>query len=199
MNWLAHLYLSECDLDMRLGNLLADVVRGPRREGMSEAFVRGARCHLAIDAYTDAHPLVARSRARIAAPYRRFAGVLADVFYDHFLAREWAWYAGGSLDEFVGSLRAAVLVRNPPLPDDARVIVDRMIVERRLLGYREAGGMERALAGIGARIERRFARPANLHGAMRVLECEGEGLREDFAAFFPQLHEHVRCWLREEG
>ena len=82
MNWLAHVFLSEQNLEFRLGNLLADIVRGEQRSGMSADFLRGVQCHQAIDSFTDSHPLVRRSRARIGAEQRRFSGVLVDVFYD---------------------------------------------------------------------------------------------------------------------
>src|SRR5262249_49426386 len=75
MNWLAHVFLSESTLEFRLGNLLADIVRGAEREAMSVEFQRGARRHQAIDAFTDAHPVVRRSRARIGSGQRRFSGV----------------------------------------------------------------------------------------------------------------------------
>ena len=58
MNWLAHTFLSAPNVHFQLGNLLADVVRGPERDAMNEDFGRGAACHKAIDAFTDSHPVV---------------------------------------------------------------------------------------------------------------------------------------------
>ena len=93
MNWLAHVFLSEPNVEFRLGNLLADLVRGDARAAVSAEFARGAEQHKRIDAYTDAHPIVRRSRARIRTEYRRFSGVLVDVFYDYFLANDWSRYS----------------------------------------------------------------------------------------------------------
>jgi acyl carrier protein phosphodiesterase len=195
MNWLAHLYLSEPQLDMRLGNLLADVVRGAERSRMSAQFRRGAACHAAIDAYTDAHAVVRRSCRRLDGPYRRFAGVLVDLFYDHFLARDWERHACGTLEAFNEGLRAEIRARRPKLPAPGAMIVQRMIVERHLLGYRDARGIERALARMGSRIERRFGRPVALAGAIALLEAHGDDLQGDFEEFFPQLQAHVGVWL----
>ena len=72
MNWLAHGFLSEPNIEFRLGNLLSDLVRGDARAAVGAEFLRGAHCHHAIDAFTDAHPIVLRSRARIAAVPRSF-------------------------------------------------------------------------------------------------------------------------------
>jgi acyl carrier protein phosphodiesterase len=80
VNWLAHVFLSEPDVEFRLGNLLADIVRGEELRRMSPDFQRGVLRHMQIDAFTDAHPLVKRSRSRISPESRRFSGVLVDVF-----------------------------------------------------------------------------------------------------------------------
>ncbi|MEW5887784.1 MAG: ACP phosphodiesterase [Pseudomonadota bacterium] len=199
MNWLAHLHLSEPELDMRLGNLLADVVRGAERARMSAGFRRGALCHAAIDAFTDAHPVVRRSCRRLDGSYRRFAGVLVDVFYDHFLARGWERHAPGTLEAFNEALRDEILRQRPSLPPPGDLIVQRMIVERRLLGYRDARGIERALARMGSRIERRFGRRVALAGAIALLDAHGEDLQRDFEEFFPQLQAYVGAWLEAES
>src|SRR3954451_18505699 len=126
MNWLAHVFLSEPSVEFRLGNLLADVVRGPRRETMSADFVRGAVCHKAIDAFTDAHPLVKRSRARMSSEHRRFSGVLVDVFYDYYLARGWNRYSVMALDEYTAAFYASAEPHLNELPPDARTMLERI-------------------------------------------------------------------------
>src|SRR5262249_24110257 len=73
----------------RLGNLLADLVKGRDRASMSPAFLEGVRQHHAIDVFTDAHQTVHRSRARIGGDFPHATGILVDVFYDHFLALDW--------------------------------------------------------------------------------------------------------------
>jgi acyl carrier protein phosphodiesterase len=80
LNWLAHALLSKPDIEFRPGNLLADLVKGRDRAAMSVAFLDGVRHHQAIDALTDAHPTVHRSRARIGGDYRHATGILVDVF-----------------------------------------------------------------------------------------------------------------------
>jgi acyl carrier protein phosphodiesterase len=72
MNWLAHLYLSEDDIEYRIGNVIADWVKGEARLQFVDGIQRGLECHKAIDLFTDAHPIVARSKARIQPPFGRF-------------------------------------------------------------------------------------------------------------------------------
>jgi acyl carrier protein phosphodiesterase len=120
MNWLAHVFLSEPDVEHRLGNLLADLVKGRDRLGMSAGFLRGTKTHQAIDAFTDSHPVAGRSRARISDEHGRFAGILVDVFYDHLLAVSWGRYCPQPLEEFTAEFYAAIGDRRLALPDEAR-------------------------------------------------------------------------------
>ena len=50
--------------------------------------------------YTDTHPIVLESKKRLRSKFRHYAPVIVDVFYDHFIARDWHFYAGEPLLEF---------------------------------------------------------------------------------------------------
>src|SRR3569833_1990969 len=100
MNWLAHLFLSEPNAEFRIGNLLPDLARPSVLAGLSADFVRGIQQHRRIDAFTDSHPIVRRSIARVGPEFRRFGGIFVDIFYDHFLSREWPNFSDMPLTEF---------------------------------------------------------------------------------------------------
>ncbi|MEB3179870.1 MAG: DUF479 domain-containing protein, partial [Nostocaceae cyanobacterium] len=76
MNWLAHLLLSEYNVEHRLGNLLADLVKGSARQELNPRIQQGIACHQAIDTFTDQHSVVHRSKQRISDHYRRFSSIL---------------------------------------------------------------------------------------------------------------------------
>jgi acyl carrier protein phosphodiesterase len=194
MNWLAHVFLSEPDVECRLGNLLADLVKGKARQGMSPRFRRGLACHQAIDAFTDYHPVVDRSKARIGEPHRRFAGILVDIFYDHFLAHDWDRYAPVPLDTFTADLYASFRAYPIDLPDDARSALTRMMEDDRLGSYREVAGIESTLRRLSVRLAERLQRPFALEGAIRDLTTHAAEFAGDFAEFFPQLQAHVERW-----
>ncbi len=86
MNYLAHFYLSGEDPHWRVGGLMGDFLRGPVPEALPPGVRAGVMLHRRIDAYTDAHPVVGRSRRRVRPALRRFAGIVVDMSYDHFLA-----------------------------------------------------------------------------------------------------------------
>lgn len=191
MNWLAHVFLSEPDVDFQLGNLLADVVRGPQRDAMSANFARGAACHKAIDKFTDAHPVVRRSRARIGSEHRRFSGVLIDVFYDHYLARDWERYSPITLEEYTGAFYANVQTRLIELPPDARVMLERIIRYDLLGSYARVDGVERALRRISNYLNSRWHKQFALDRGVGDLLAHEAAFAADFEEFFPTLQAHV--------
>jgi len=192
MNWLAHVFLSEPHVEFRLGNLLADLVRGEARAAVSAEFARGAQQHHRIDAYTDGHPIVRRSRHRISAAHRRFSGVLVDVFYDYFLANHWSRYSTVALDDFTSNFYADVKASRIVLPDDAATTINR-IAQYDLLGsYREVAGVERSLRRVSMYLSQRWKRDFALEKSVADLREHEAELGADFAEFFPQLEAHVR-------
>src|SRR4051812_26307099 len=105
MNYLAHLLLSENSPEARIGNLMGDFVKSASLDPntYSAPMRRGITLHQKIDAYTDTHPVFQISRTRISAPRRRYAGILIDIFYDHFLATHWSDFSPQPLPDFTQS------------------------------------------------------------------------------------------------
>lgn len=191
MNWLAHVFLSEPDVEFRLGNLLADIVRGEELRRTSAGFQRGAQKHKQIDAFTDSHPLVKRSRARIGPEFRRFSGVLVDVFYDHLLATQWNAYSPIVLDAFTAKFYADIEASSIELPSSARVTLDRIIRHDLLGSYRRIEGVERSLRRVSAYLSSRWRREFALERGVADLIAQRAGFDRDFAEFFPQLQAAV--------
>ena len=160
---------------------------------MSAEFVRGAACHKAIDAFTDAHPVVRRSRARIGSEQRRFGGVLIDVFYDYFLARNWQRYSPVALDAYTAAFYASVQAHPIELPADARAMLERIIRHDLLGSYARVDGVERALRRISTYLNSRWHRQLALdQGGVRDLLAHEAAFADDFHEFFPALQAHVR-------
>lgn len=191
MNWLAHVFLSEPNVEFQLGNLLADVVRGPQRAAMSVNFLRGAACHKAIDAFTDAHPVVKRSRARVGSEQRRFSGVLIDVFYDYYLARNWERYSPIALDAYTAAFYASARAHVSELPPDARTMLERIIRHDLLGSYARVEGVERALSRISTYLNSRWRKQFALDHGVRDLLAHEAAFAADFHEFFPALRAHV--------
>lgn len=195
MNWLAHVLLSAPTTEFRLGNLLADLVRGAERDAMSEEFKRGAACHKTIDAFTDAHPLVHRSRARLDSRYRRFSGVLIDIFYDYLLAQRWDEHCPVSLEAFTQKFYADIRLHPPRLPPDAKTTLERILKHDLLGQYRHLEGVEHSLRRVSSYIAQRWRRDYALETSIGELQTHETALAGDFAEFFPQLRAHVASFM----
>ncbi len=183
MNFLAHLYLAPDDDDALLGSLMGDFVKGPLRGEHAPGIERGLALHRRIDAFTDAHPVVARSRARILPPRRRYAGIMVDMFYDHCLARDWARYASLPLEQFADRVYRLLENQGSRLPERLRRMAPTMTRQDWLSSYREVRAIGCALERMGTRLKRGNA----LLGAGADLDVHYAGLGADFDEFFPQL------------
>ena len=191
MNWLAHAFLSKPEAEFRLGNLLADLVKGRDRAAMSAAFLAGVRQHQAIDAFTDSHPVVHRSRARIGEGYRHLTGILIDIFYDHYLALDWHLYSPEPLDAFTARLYADLRAFSMQLPAEAQIALERMVRDDRLGSYRTIDGITATLQRVSVRLTQRIGKDFHLESAISELVANYDGLRKDFVEFFPLLQSSV--------
>src|SRR5215813_13839544 len=120
MNLLAHALLASPDAELMLGSLIGDFVRGRVDPALPPKVRAGIALHRAVDAYTDAHADVAAARALFEPPFRRYAGILIDVWFDHLLARQWARYGEDELDAFSDRVRDLLAVNSSLVPERMR-------------------------------------------------------------------------------
>lgn len=184
MNFLAHLYLTPPTPAGRIGSFLGDHIKGPLERAPYDAeIVAAIRLHRTIDSFTDSHGVVAASKARISPARRRYAGIIVDICYDHFLARAWDDYHAMPLEGFVREVYRDLSASIVALPPGLAGMIPRLVEHDWLTSYRELRGIARALDGMGHRISHAGA----LVGAVAEVETHYESLRQDFAAFFPEL------------
>ena len=188
MNWLAHLFLSEPSPAFRIGNLLPDLVGPTAMTRLSHEFLRGVQQHRRIDAFTDSHPIVRRSIARVGPEFRRFGGIFVDIFYDHFLSREWPTLSRVSLHDFTQEVYASFAHHRHHIPPEAYGPLEKMKSENWLCTYGDLHGVATTLGRIGLRLRR----PTPLAEGAVILEADYGGFHADFLEFFPELMSHVK-------
>lgn len=187
MNFLAHLYLSSDEPEALAGSLLPDLTRGPLPANLSPVLEGACRLHRLIDSFTDTHPIVAASKERIRHRHGRFSGILIDIFYDHYLARDWHRYHAQSLPDFTRNVYDALLAQTHHLPAGMDQAVVRMAQQDWLCSYASTQGIRLTLERMSRRFTQRFDRPINLAPAADELQQLDRELGADFHAFFPQL------------
>lgn len=187
MNFLAHLHLSSDDPQALIGSILPDLVRGRLSPTLPPRVMLACRLHQAVDAYTDHHPIFAQSRERFRPAAGRLAGVVTDIFYDHILASHWNDYHPQPLQEFAAATYASLKASEQWLPENSRVVLDRMIEHNWLAGYSQMAGMVLTLQGMSRRLTERFGREVDLSACTQAYIAQQDLLRADFDEFFPQL------------
>lgn len=190
MNWLAHLYLSEPNPGFRIGNLLPDIIPFNSLSHLPHEFLRGAKCHREIDNFTDSHSVFRQSMNRIDEPFRRYASVLIDIFYDHVLSREWENYSNTPLPEFIFEVYSAFDDYKDNIPEKAQLPLSRMKESDLLSSYQNTEGIRWALK----RMNKRIRRPLYLEDSVSILEKNYDAFADDFNDFFPELIAHISDW-----
>ena len=190
MNYLAHSFLSRHSPEAILGALLGDFVKGTLDENLPRAVREAILLHRAIDRYTDAHPIPLASRLLVSPARRRFAPILVDVFYDHFLACHWDDFCDMPLPQFAEYVYDVLHQHSELLPTRLQRAAPYMARDDWFSAYAGLDGIDAAVNGIARRMQR-FPRAAALRGGGDELRQNYEAFEHDFRLFFPQLLHHV--------
>jgi acyl carrier protein phosphodiesterase len=188
MYYLAHFYLSKNQTDLLVGNFIADQIKGKQIEYLPSEIAAGVKLHRFIDDFTDHHPIVEQSKQRLRKRYRKYAGVIVDIYYDHFLAKFWDNYSEQNLKDF--SLNVYIELEKythimPPICGE--LILPKMKKEDWLCSYANIKGIERALFGLS----RRATFNSQMQFAIEELEQDYKYFLNDFLYFFPELKQAV--------
>lgn len=193
MNFLAHIYLSGDSLKIQIGNFIADSIKGKQFEDFDDEIQKGIRLHRAIDAYTDQHPIVQQSTERLKETQKRYAPVAVDIFYDHFLAKNWENYHQEPLESFVNTFYENLQQYHDILPSEVQYMLPYMIRQNWLYNYQKMKGIERVFEGMS----QRTSFQSNLLHAPKDLLTHYDAFEEDFRLFFPELINFCKDFEKE--
>ncbi len=194
MNFLAHIYLSDSNEELTMGNFIGDFVKGSQFDHFPEDIQRGIQLHRSIDQYTDTHPVVLKSKERLRPDFRHYSPVIIDVFYDHFLARDWLKFSQIDLEKFTQNFYLITEKYRDQFPDAARHMLTYMKRDNWLFNYRLVEGMQRALSGMA----RRTTFDSRMEHAVVALKTHYEEFGEEFHEFFPDLERHCQAFISNE-
>jgi len=183
MNFLAHLYLSRNNTNIMIGNFIADHIQGNKYEGFSAEIQQGIFLHREIDTFTDAHEVVRKSKRRLHERYRHYDGVIIDIFYDYFLAKNWASYSEIPLELFTKSVYNLLDEIKLDLPIKSQQFINYMIEYNILFNYKYKDGIEKVLNGMNKRTKGK----SQMNLAIEDLHCLEAEFEADFTLFFKEL------------
>lgn len=192
MNFLAHIYLSGDDPNIQLGNFIGDFVKGRNlTEQFGSEIAKGIELHRTIDEFTDKHPIVKQSKVRLRDKYRHYAPVIVDIFYDHYLAKNWDRYHKTFLPDYAEAVYQMILSRENILPEKVRWMMPYMIKQDWLTNYARIEGIGRVLNGMS----RRTPYESKMDEAVHDLQAHYTEFEKEFFDFFSELEAHSREFL----
>jgi len=194
MNFLAHIYLSNDDPEIMVGNFIGDFVKGRNFSDLYDPKVaKGIELHRVIDEYTDRHPIVLQSKIKLRPKYRHYAAVIVDIFYDHFLSRYWDDYHPVPLRSFAKHVYEILEEYRSILPADVKPMLPYMIKDNWLVNYGNLHGIGQALAGIS----RRTRYESKMNESVHELEAFYDEFKSEFQSFIPELKTHTETFLNQ--
>ena len=195
MNFLAHEYLSKHHREIRVGNFLADFIRGNNLEKYSKEVQLGVELHRKIDEFTDSHELVHESKRMLHPRQGKYSSVLLDIYYDYFLAKNWNKFSEEPLQEFATSVYDDFWEMRKVFPEKVVKFLPNMRKQNWFYNYQFYWGIDKALHSI-ARIAKYSNTIKNSLQDLQELETE---LEANFLIFFPELEKMAFDFLAEHN
>ncbi|MFH6960797.1 ACP phosphodiesterase [Flavobacterium aquidurense] len=188
MNFLAHIYLSGDNDLIKIGNFMADGIRGKQFENFPEEVQKGIILHRSIDTYTDSHAIFRQSTKRLHEKYHHYAGVIVDIIYDHFLAKNWEKYSDEKLEKFINRFYRSLHENYPVLSEKTQDLMPYMIKQNWLLSYQTIEGIRNILT----QMDRRSKNLSKMQFASEELVEFYTEFEQEFTLFFEDLKQHSK-------
>jgi acyl carrier protein phosphodiesterase len=188
MNFLAHIYLSGNNDLLKIGNFMADSIHGHDYNNYQTEIKKGILLHRSIDSFTDMHPIYRKSKHRLHEKYGHYSGVIMDIFYDHFLAKNWKVYSLIELEVYVQNFYKLLQDNYQLLTEKVQGMLPYMIGRNWLVSYATIEGLEMILFQMNHRTKNRVA----MHESTVELKKFYSEFEHEFTLFFSELKLHCQ-------
>ena len=193
MNFLAHIYLSGDNDLLKIGNFMADSIRGHSYDDYPTEIRKGILLHRSIDSFTDMHPIYRQSKHRLHEKYGHYSGVIMDIFYDHFLAKNWDNYSDITLEEYAQTFYKLLQDNYDLLTEKAQGMLPYMLGRNWLVSYSSIAGLEMIMFQMDHRTKNRV----DMHESIVELQQYYTEFETEFKLFFEELRLHCIEKLKE--
>lgn len=191
MNFLAHLYLSGNNEKVMIGNFIGDHIRGNNFNTMNDGIIKGIKLHRLIDTFTDTHTVVTESKKRLRPVFHKYAPVIVDIFYDHFLAKNWNTYSEVPLQDYADYVYALLAKNKNIFPQRTQYMLPHMIANNWLFIYSTTDGINRVLKGMS----KRATFDSKMENAATYLIKDYSLYENEFYVFFKDLKKYCENQL----
>ena len=186
MNFLAHIYLSGDNDLIKIGNFMADGIHGKNFDIFPKDIQKGIILHRAIDTFTDAHPIFRQSTKRLHPNYHHYSGIIVDIFYDHFLAKNWNIYSDEKLNSFTQHFYQSLTDNYDVLTLKTQKLLPTLMAQNWLLTYQTIEGIEFILE----KMDQRMKRDSIMRFSITELRIYYDEFENEFTTFFQELMDY---------
>lgn len=186
MNFLAHIYLSGNNPRIQIGNFMGDGIRGKDYQRFHPDIQIGVLLHRSIDSFTDFHSVFRQSKHRLVPKYNHFSGIIVDMFYDHFLAKEWSLYHHEELHVFCQRFYRELENHYQELNLKTRDLLPYLLKQNWLERYAHLTDLQQILK----QMDTRFSFPSKMNESVEDLFEHYEAYQREFHLFFKDLMVH---------
>ncbi|WNM17880.1 acyl carrier protein phosphodiesterase [Flavobacterium capsici] len=192
MNFLAHIFLSGENDQLKIGNFMADSIRGKSYKKYPKEIRKGILLHRFIDSFTDTHPIYRQSKHRLHEKYGHYSGVIMDIFYDHYLAKNWSRYSNEKLEDYAERFYQLIQSKRHLLTERIHGMMPYMIGRNWLVSYATLEGLEMIMFQMDHRTKNRVA----MHESIVELKQFDAQFEQEFFIFFDELQMACREKIR---
>jgi acyl carrier protein phosphodiesterase len=178
---------------IKIGNFMADGIRGQDYLNYEKDIQIGIQLHRAIDTYTDAHPIFRKSKHRLHNAYGHYSGVIIDIFYDHFLAKNWSLYSKQPLEAYIDTFYKSLKFHDDKLTPKTQNLLYHMISQNWLLSYASIEGISKILLQMDHRTEYK----SKMQYAPKELKMYYTTFENEFFEFFDDLVSHCAIEIKK--
>jgi len=169
---------------------MADGIHGKNLDDFPLDIRRGIILHRSIDTFTDAHPIFKESTKRLHTNYHHYSGIIVDIFYDHFLAKNWSNYSDEKLEIYSERFYQSLRDHYNNLTLKTQKMIPYLTEQNWLVSYQTIEGIEIVLAKMDTRMKFRMKQDSNMRFAVAELQEYYSEFESEFTIFFEALRVH---------
>lgn len=188
MNFLAHIYLSGEEDEIKIGNFIGDYVKGSAFHIYPDKIKEGILLHRFIDTFTDKNKYTLEAKTHFTPKYRKYSGIVIDIIYDYFLASNWDKYSIIPFKDFVDNFHELLIKYNNMLPAEVQEFTPRLIANNRLYSYKDIDGIRSVLSTMA----KYTSLPDYSEFAINILNENYDILKENFFSFFSDIKYYIK-------
>lgn len=170
---------------------MADSIKGSSYLVLPHFVQKGVLLHRQIDTFTDTHLIVSLCKQKLDDKYRLYKGVIIDVFFDHFLSKNWNKYHQEPIEDYLKKVEYEFHIYKHLLPIEKVLYYEKFLNTSFLYNYDNFDGINQTLKGLEFKIKNTVP----LNQAVQDLIINYTYFETQFDSFFTEIKQNVAIFL----